>query len=64
MNTTRRPQPLDKRGTLEPTRDRFVEVRGASGKLLGYYNPDTHQWKYEDRQRTEIVDLTLYRRRT
>lgn len=38
----------------------FVEVRGASGKLLGYYNPQTHQWKYEDKRRVEIVDLSLY----
>ena len=38
----------------------FVEVRGASGKLLGYYNPHTHQWKYEDKRRVEIIDLSLY----
>lgn len=55
-------QHLDNNATIKPVPqpDAFVEVRGASGKLLGYYNPQTRQWKYEDKRRVEIVDLSLY----
>lgn len=55
---------LDDRATMKADdASGFVEVRGASGKLLGFYNPDTQHWKYQDRGRCEIIDLSLYRRR-
>lgn len=56
---------LDERATMQPAPPRgpFVEVRGASGKLLGYYHPTLHLWKYERNGKAEIVDLKQYQPR-
>jgi hypothetical protein len=64
MDRTSELHALDDRATMKAEdTSGFVAVRGKSGKLLGYYNPDTHQWKYEDHHRVEIVDLIRYRGR-
>lgn len=38
----------------------FVAVRTSGGRLLGYYNPTTQEWMYEDKHTREVVSLKIY----
>ncbi len=52
---------LDEHATIQPAEQqtRFVEVRGKSGRLRGWYNPETQELRFQDRrdQQPEIIRL-------
>lgn len=62
------PHDVDSGGILSQgiARGRFIEVRTPrTQKLLGFYNPETQEFKYDTgRGPAEIVDLKVYHRAT
>lgn len=53
-------RPVDNRVTMQPT-TRFVEVRGADGRLYGRYDPDRQLLEVRKGQQREIIDLKKLR---
>lgn len=58
MRTKQPTQPLDKRDTMPASRDRLVELRGASGKLYAKLNPQTLELEFQDGKQIERIRLS------